>query len=1107
MSPGERTEDRLDELLLRWDEARREGEDVPADRLCGECPELAGELARRIRAVLATEGPLATGPTDGPLPPAPAPTENYRAQAVSSAAPALLPRYHRLRFHARGGLGEVYVAHDAELNRDVALKEMQGRHAHDPVSRARFLAEAEVTGGLEHPGIVPVYGLGRYTDGRLYYAMRLIRDDDAGSGTLKEAIRRFHESSPASERAHALRKLVRRFVDVCNAIAYAHSRGVLHRDIKPANILLGPFGETLVVDWGLARPMGVMGPPGGDGKGPFRLTSVEALGATQGGLAVGTPGFMSPEQAAGDIDRLGPASDVYSLGATLYCLVTGRALVEGAAAAPLELGPSGGASITPRSVRPDVPRALEAICRKAMAPAAGDRYRSAQDLAEEIERWLADERVTAYAEPLPAQVRRWARRHQRLVGSATATALVGVVALVALVLVVTNSNNTIRNKNDAMTRQNQALEESNRNLAQARAEALAQRDQALEVTGFLVSSFRKPDPAQNGRKITVAEVLGQAVKELEGRPNMVPSTRAAILAAIGETYYGLALFPETVRTFERSLAFQRDSLGEDHPEALTALNNLAEAYIEAGQYDRAIPLHERAFRLRRANLGDDDRQTLLSKSNLAGAYLRAGHFDRAIPLFEEALHAMRAKLGEDDLDTLGAMNYLARAYGAAGQLNSAISLHSTVLMAVRAKLGADHPHTLLTQGDLAAAYAKAGQLDRAIPLLEEALEVQRAKAGADHPYTLIAVSDLAQAYNEAGRRDRALELFEQTLPAEQAKLGAEHPHTLRTMSDLAGACADSGQLDRALFLHVHVLEALRANLGEDHPNTLNAMSILAGAYLKAGRIDRAIPLLEQALLSQRGKLGEDHPDALHTERRLAQAYEKARRYHDAVSHFRRTVQAVARSQPRNDRFYSDSLAMLAHCLIVTQKYVEAVPLLRDCLRIKEQTQPDDWTTANVRSLLGEALAGKTAFLEAEPLLLAGRNGLAERRATIPAWQRDSRLRQAVDRLIRLYEAWDKPAQAIREARHCAAMSRGNAALLFNVACGVARSVPLTPARAQEALAAEAVQTLKEAVAAGWKDAGRISRDPDLAPLRNRGDFRRLLAELFDRGIPADPFAQ
>ena len=209
-------------------------------------------------------------------------------------------RFQVLRPHAKGGLGACVRRARRELNREVALKQILDRHADDPVSRQRFLLEAEVTGGLEHPGVVPVYGLGTYADGRPYYAMRFIQGD-----SLKEAIEQFHADqslkTDAGRRSLELRKLLRRFLDVCNAIDYAHSRGVLHRDIKPANVIVGRHGETLVVDWGLAKAMGSRT------RAPRSERRYPLLGQWQlrdaAGSAMGTPAYMSPEQAAG---RAGP---------------------------------------------------------------------------------------------------------------------------------------------------------------------------------------------------------------------------------------------------------------------------------------------------------------------------------------------------------------------------------------------------------------------------------------------------------------------------------------------------------------------------------------------------------------------------------------------------------------------------------------------------------------------------------------------------------------------------------------------------------------------------------------------------------------------------------
>jgi serine/threonine protein kinase/Flp pilus assembly protein TadD len=336
-------------------------------------------------------------------------------------------RFRILRPHARGGLGEVFVALDAELHREVALKQILDSHADDQVSRQRFLLEAEVTGGLEHPGIVPVYGLGTYGDGRPYYAMRFIRGD-----SLKEAIEHFHADAALQtdpgQRSLELRKLLRRFFDLCNAIDYAHSRGVLHRDIKPGNVIVGKHGETLVVDWGLAKPTGRS--DAGSGERTLRPSSASGSVETLPGSAMGTPAYMSPEQAEGDLDRLGPRSDVYSLGATLYCLLTGRPPFAGDLGEVLRAVQQGGFP-PPRATDPSIDRALEAVCLKAMAVRPEDRYGSCRALAEEVERWMADEPVSAWPEPLSRQARRWARRHRPAVTGAAAAVLVGLIGLAA----------------------------------------------------------------------------------------------------------------------------------------------------------------------------------------------------------------------------------------------------------------------------------------------------------------------------------------------------------------------------------------------------------------------------------------------------------------------------------------------------------------------------------------------------------------------------------------------------------------------------------------------------------------------------------------------------
>jgi WD40 repeat protein/serine/threonine protein kinase len=323
-------------------------------------------------------------------------------------------RYRVLRPHARGGLGAVFVALDSELHREVALKELRPERADDPDSRARFLLEAEITGRLEHPGVVPVYGLGCDAQGRPFYAMRLVKGE-----SLKEAIERFHatEASGAGDPRRwnlALRQLLNRFVAVCNVVAFAHSRGVIHRDLKPANILLGPYGETLVVDWGLAKVVGrgETAAPTGAAEATLQPASGSGSSETLPGTALGTPAYMSPEQAEGRLEQVGPLSDLYSLGATLYCLLVGKPTIEESEIGSALRRAQRGEFPPPRAVNPRVPGALEAICLKAMVSRPEDRYASPRALAHDLEHWLADEPVAVYRDPLPTRLARWGRRHR-----------------------------------------------------------------------------------------------------------------------------------------------------------------------------------------------------------------------------------------------------------------------------------------------------------------------------------------------------------------------------------------------------------------------------------------------------------------------------------------------------------------------------------------------------------------------------------------------------------------------------------------------------------------------------------------------------------------------
>jgi WD40 repeat protein/serine/threonine protein kinase len=395
-----------------------------------------GTVARieglRHVAALGTNGwkPTSAPPTKADPDPYPEEALTVITEGVSTEKLS----FQILRPLANGGLGEVFVARDAQLNREVALKVIQKGQCSDPQNQARFLLEAEITGGLEHPGIVPVYALGRNDDGRPFYAMRLVRGE-----TLKERIRTFHQGGSIRRHPLEFRQLLNQFERVCDVVAYAHSRGVLHRDLKPSNVMIGKFGETLVVDWGLAKPTAQAGPdsPTTKDEPTLRPISGSSLQATLHGAAMGTPHYMSPEQALGQLDRIGPASDVYSLGATLYCILTGRPpLAKVQDVAEILRRVAQGDIPPPRTVKPDTPSTLDAICRKAMALRPEQRYASPLRLAADIESWLADEPVQGVRESLSRRLSRWERRHRTFIRVSGLALLAVTLVAVAAALIV-----------------------------------------------------------------------------------------------------------------------------------------------------------------------------------------------------------------------------------------------------------------------------------------------------------------------------------------------------------------------------------------------------------------------------------------------------------------------------------------------------------------------------------------------------------------------------------------------------------------------------------------------------------------------------------------------
>jgi serine/threonine-protein kinase len=779
-------------------------------------------------------------------------------------------RFRVLRPHAEGGLGVVSVAFDEELHREVALKEIQERYASENEPRSRFLLEAEITGSLEHPGIVPVYGLGHHPDGRPFYAMRFVRGE-----SLKDAIAGFHGGHCSSGEANGARKviteslthsvqfrrLMARFLDVCNAIAYAHSRGVLHRDLKPGNILLGPFGETLVVDWGLAKVVGrADGAPGPSGEATLRPPSASGVGETVAGSVIGTPAYMSPEQAEGRLDSLGPATDVYGLGITLYVVLTGRAPFHGENVNEILDKVRRGEFTRPRSVNPRVPKALEAICLKAMAREQSDRYLNPRALAEDIEHWLADEPVVAYPEPWPDRLGRWVRKHQTLVTSAAAVLF---MAACAAGLVAAQRSVHARD----IERKNFDLAGANRALDAERKKAVERETLAVDaVKRFRDAVVEEPqlknNPELDGlRKRLLKEPLA-FFRSLRERLQADKDTRTESLARLAKASFALGGLTSAIG---------------DKQDALAA-------------YAESLAIQER---LARANPSVTAVQRDLGLShNIIGSLLReTGKPADAMRSYQAAL-AIRTKLAdanpsvsEFQRDLGQSHNNIAILLSLTGKPGEALKSQQAAL-AIRTKLAGANPTVSEFQGDLARSHynigillSETGKRADAVKSYQAALAILTKLADAN-PSDAKIQSDLANCQGnigndlkDTGKPADALKSYQAAL-AIRTKLADANPSVSEFQRDLARCHSYIGPLLRDTGKPADALKSYEAALAiqrkllREHPKSPDfasdlgaTLSNIAVSDMIARRLVEARDGLRQAVECQRRALASNpaHP--------------------------------------------------------------------------------------------------------------------------------------------------------------------------------------------------------------------------------------------------------
>lgn len=513
---------RTDDLLAQWEEAYENGVLITPESLCADAPELLEDVRYQIQAILAIDREFGT---DAPTKSASSPTPS--AISIDTLASTQLTLQSRLtieRWHASGGSGAVFLGTDQVLNRQVAIKIPKRRHL-DPQTRKRFEREATITGRLDHPGIIPVYAYQASELDVPCYVMRFVHGP-----TLQDKIRELHglpaiahgpnpsdpspETPPATELDYeslAVRALLQSLVAVCRIVAYAHQQGIIHRDIKPSNVILGSYGEVVLADWGLAKPIHAWASDadedddGIDNRSDSDMSSaLSHQQVTRTGGCVGTPAYASPEQMWGDVARVGVPTDVFALGATLFCLLTGTTPLHasGVAEGDYRAVLQGGRIPHARSIHSRIPSALDAICSHAMQTKPEDRYGSALEMADDLERFLAGEPPRVWKEPRRARMARWIRKHP------AATAFVAT----ALAITLFGANLTtyvLREKNQQLRVTNQRLIDSSTVTAQAHSQTLTAL-RTLFDDFVLVHLSRQPSITPSDR-----EFLEQVLKQFE----------------------------------------------------------------------------------------------------------------------------------------------------------------------------------------------------------------------------------------------------------------------------------------------------------------------------------------------------------------------------------------------------------------------------------------------------------------------------------------------------------------------------------------------------------------------------------------------------------------
>ena len=839
------------------------------------------------------------------------PDDTTLSQSSDQKSFTIIGPYRLTQMLGTGGMGEVWRAEQSEpLHRTVAIKLIKAGMDTRAVV-ARFDSERQALALMEHPNIAKVFDAGATVEGRPYFVM--------------EYVHGIPITDYCDKRRLTIRERLELFMQVCEGVQHAHQKAIIHRDLKPSNVLVEEVnGKPVpkIIDFGLAKAMGQ------------QLTEMTLF--TEAGAMLGTPDYMSPEQADRN-SNIDTRTDVYSLGVILYELLVGELPIGSRElrAAGLEamlrkiceqepprpstklksLGPSAKDSAErrreePQSLERHLRGDLDWIAIKALEKDRSRRYGSASDLAADLQRHLRDQPVAAGPPSASYRARKFVRRH-RFGVSVAAAAVVLLIAFGATMAV------------------------------QARRIA-KERDRANRIADFMTQMFTVSDPTEAlGNAITARTILDTASNQIQAGLGKDPEVQSDLMYTMARTYSSLGIYPRAESLASAALESRRQSLGADDRKTVLSMVLVAWVLDREGHDDRAEKLMTEAIAQSRRTLGPEDAVTLDAMERLGVIMQRTSRFSEAEKQVRQVVELAQRRFGPEDLLTLRATVSLADALSYEDRFAEAEAIYRKALAIEQRTLGPEHPQTLATMRNLANRIQEQGRYVESEDLYRQVLAIQQHVLGPEHPETADTMTAMANSFYYEGNLAEAEKSYRAALAIEQKVLGSDNISTTRALEGLANVLSANGKYAEAEKLDREILAIRESKLGPNHTDTLLSMYNTADVLYQAGNEPEAEKLIREALEAQIRTLGAENADTLASKAELAKIMIKEGKYREAEEMARQAHEAQMRVLGPQHLDTQNSLSALGTAMVYNHHYDEAKKLYQESIEQVSKTEPSN----------------------------------------------------------------------------------------------------------------------------------------------------------------------